>query len=128
MGKWRGLTCMPPHASGFSTIARSSGEARALPEIQRPERAGLLLQLVMRANLGYLPIHEDHNGVGLADGVVAMGGEQDDLLVVARQRRQEREDLALTDRIQARARLVEDDEGRVVVEQSRQRQPLPLPA
>ncbi len=67
--------------SRFGAITPSYGEASPLPEIQRPEGARSALQFIVRADLGNLPVHQDHDGIGLSDGVVAMRGEEDDLLV-----------------------------------------------
>ena len=55
-----------------------------------------------------------------------MRREDDDLLVSHRQ--QQIEDLSFADRVQAGAGFVEDDQRRVMIEQARERQPLPLPA
>jgi hypothetical protein len=53
---------------------------RALRQEERTELPRVAGQFLVRANLRDAPIEEDHDRVGLADRIVAMGGEQDHLL------------------------------------------------
>src|SRR5713101_63311 len=81
-------------------------------------------QFLMCSDLRDTPIHQDHNRIGLADRIVAMCGEQDDLLTGYGG--QQLEDLPLAHRVQACRRFIQDDQRRIVIEQPGQRQPLPL--
>src|SRR5436853_7378887 len=98
----------------------------ALRQEERPEVPRVALQFLVRADFSDPAVDQDHDHVGLANRVVAMRREDDDLLVSHRQ--QQIEDLSFADRVQAGAGFVEDDQRRVMIEQARERQPLPLPA
>jgi hypothetical protein len=97
---------------------------RSLRQEKRPELPRVAGQLLVCADLRDAPIEGDHDRVGLADRIVAMGGEQDHLLFG--EGRQQVEDLPLPHRVQARGGFIQDDQRRIVIEQSGQRQPLPL--
>ena len=56
-------------------------------------------QFLVRSHLDNTTIDQNHDSIGLADRIVAMGGEQDDLLLG--KCREEFEDLPLTHWIQA---------------------------
>src|SRR5690348_2694089 len=52
-----------------------------LRQEERPELARMAGQFLVRANLSDTSVHQHHNGVGFADRIVAVRGEQDDLLL-----------------------------------------------
>ena len=76
-------------------------------QIEGPELARIVFQFVMGAHLREPSIDQDRDGVGLADGVVAVSGKQNDLL--ARELGKQFEDLAFPNRVQTGTRLVEHE-------------------
>src|SRR5712664_1273312 len=64
------------------------------------------------------PIEQHHNRIGLPNRIIAMGGEQDNLLF--RKRTQQLENLAFTHRIEARGGLIENNERSIMKQQPRQ--------
>ena len=53
---------------------------RTLRQEERPKLPRMAGQFLVRADFRDAPIYEDHDGVGLANRIVAVRGEQDDLL------------------------------------------------
>ena len=53
---------------------------RTLRQEERPELPRVAGQFLVRADFRDAPIHEDYDGISLADRIVAVRGEQDDLL------------------------------------------------
>ena len=60
--------------------ALTSTWLRPLHQVERPELMRVASQLLVRADLSDVAIDQHYNHVGLADRIVAMRGEQDDLL------------------------------------------------
>ena len=71
-------------------------------------------QFFVRADLRDAPINEHHDRVGLADRIVAVRGEQDDLLFG--KGGQQLEDLSLAHRVQACSWFIQNDQRRIVIE------------
>src|SRR5215472_10904949 len=97
---------------------------RSLRQEERPELTRVVGQFLVCANLCDTPIEEHHDQVGLADRIVAVRGEQDDLLLG--EGAQQFEDLPLPYRVQARCRFIQNDQRGIVIEKPGERQPLPL--
>jgi len=74
---------------------------------ERPVLAGVLLKFLVRTNLSNVTIDQHHNRTRSTNRVVAVCGEDDDLLVSKGS--QQLEDLAFAYRVEARAWLIEDD-------------------
>src|SRR5712692_3660789 len=93
-------------------IARSRVGMRSLRQEERPELPRMTGQFLVRADLRDTPIYQHDDGVGLADGIVAVRGKQDDLLFG--KGGQQLEDLSLAHRVKAGGRLIQDDQRRIV--------------
>src|SRR5258708_36284375 len=80
----------------------------------------------MRPAVGDDPIHEHHNLRVFWDGVVAMRGEDNDLGLSLL--RKELKDSTLSQGIQTRYRLVQNNHRSILIDEPCQRQALPLSA
>lgn len=95
-------------------------------KIEGVEVAGIAHQFLVGPHLREPPIDQYRDTVGPAYRVVAMRGEHDDLLLTKLS--EQPEDLSFAYRIETGARLIKHQERRIVVEQTREGQPLPLTA
>src|SRR5262249_60036880 len=82
-------------------------------------------ELVVGAGLSDATVHENGDAIGAAHGVIAVGGEDDDLLFA--KLGEQTEDLALADGIETGAWLVQHKQWGIVVEQTADGEALPLP-
>ena len=99
---------------------------RELQAIKARVHAALRQQLFVRARLDDAPLVEDDDAVDRADGGQAM--RDDDRRTPLHHRFERALEARLGVRVDARRRLVEDEQRRVAVDGAREREELPLAA